>query len=83
MTEKIGSEGSRRADLLAPFGRAWGKLMTAIEERVAGLSDEELLELITACQDGRRHGHLKGDSYWASFEVSRAAQTEKNRRGLH
>ena len=68
--------------MLAPFGRAWEKVMDAYAAKIRGLGDEDLLALAEACRAGRWTHELEGPSYWCSGEVERIARTEANSRGL-
>lgn len=66
--------------LLAPYGRAWAKVMAAYRESVAKKTDDELHDLVRASAAGRHHRSLTTDEYGASFEVERAARAELNSR---
>lgn len=72
--------GEERAEMLAPYGRAWRKIVDAFQKKITALDDEELEQLILACTEGRWLHDLSGDSYAAAGEVERQARAEKSRR---
>lgn len=67
-----------RQDILGPYGRAWAKVLEAIRVKVSSLNEEELLELIAACREGRWARDIDADSYASSFEVERLARQQLN-----
>lgn len=69
-----------REDVLAPYGAAWGKVITAYTRKIETLEDEELEILIDACSHGRWHHEITGNNYYASIEVERIALGEQRRR---
>lgn len=72
------STPEQTVQLLAPYGRAWAKVMKAFEQKIETLERAELEELITACHSGRWHNFLLGNNYWASLEVERIARAKLN-----
>lgn len=71
---------STAAEVVAPYGAAWGKVIDAFNRKITSLSDEELEELIDATRNGRWEKQLSGNDYACSFEVERIARSERNRR---
>lgn len=71
---------TERREVLDPFGRAWRKVLDAFERKLEALPDDELEQIVEACQSGRWHHEIGGDTYAASFEVERQARAMLNRR---
>lgn len=69
-------------EILSPYASAWRKLQTAMENKIKGLADVEVLNLISAATLARSSLPMESDAYWSSFEVERIARAEANRRTL-
>lgn len=76
-------EGAARRELLAPFGRAWGKVREAINARLHQQTTEQLYTLVAACKEGQWLHDLSGDDYFIATEVARQALVILRSRGEH